>query len=1312
MQIRITKNLCHDFLALIGAVALALPMTGAAANLIWNNGAASGSWNTTDANWTGSIWNNVTPDSALFNTVGGIINLSMPITAGSVTFSNTPFATTDFISTTLSNNSLQAGSLTVQGAGNNGSAYSGNPTLIIGNPVSIAGDVAVGRANLIIAGGTLAANRIVAAAGSYDWADVIITNATVWATNGVDGSVNAFTPATFQLDLNGGSLYTPYLKVADRESGGTAWFNWNGGTLVATIDTNNFIQVYQGSGATYGTNCYIGNGGAIINTYDGFAGHTITVGVNLKPAAASTGGFTKSGPGTLTLSGVNTYSGGTTINAGTLTIGGGGQLGGGNYAGAITDNGLLKYNSSVAQTLSGVISGNGSLIEVGSGTLTLTSSSNTFSGGTTVASGILAMGTDYCANENAGSLGLGNVSISGGAQIRFGGTSGYPVAYYYFPSANSFTFNNGQFSVTDGGQHIQGGVTVNGGGLTCYTRWIGKDLYLDGVVAGSGPITVDNYTQSGHQGYIHFSNASNSWSGTLTINAPSSSNGGAVSVDDNLALDAATVIDNNTGIISGYPAMIFSAGVTTPVFGALGGNGNIMLADGAGSAVALTVGGNNANSTYTGALSGSGSLTKNGTGTMTLSGTNTYLGDTFVNSGTLIISQPTINTNSTVVVASGAKLQLAFSGTNTVAGLMLNGVHLLPGIYNSNTSAPYITGSGSFLVSFSTSSIALNPAINYQQIHGIGANFCLGPQNISWNNSQFNLAFSPTNLNISFVRLANSFECWLDESNIFWSGWDSDNVRFIQMYRAIQTNGLITMASWSPPGRFKSTGSAMGGTLAKTNSVYRYADYADWWLRSLQYLRDNSTLSVTQAIPDFISIQNECDFTPSGTFTAAWQAGCYLSSTESSTKAGYPQALAAVKNSFLANGFGFVKFIGPDTTTGNSSTISSYLNNLPAGSLSAIAHHPYQGSVNDVGHVTSSLSGLRAAYPTNTIYMTEFFGDNSYGTNVPDWMMHCLPMHNIFTIEQANSYIMWGLSLSSTSGSFCALGHYSKFIRPNDWRAQAISSDTNILVSLYRHTNSNPAISDRLIVVIINKSSNYTYPTIQTTAGWATDPLQRSWQVYKTANDGATQQRLTLTENLAGASLSGDRTLVLAPYSITTAIINTGVYTNAPPVFTSTATNRIINPGQTLLMTNTATDANQSAQNIKFALPVAPAGATLNATNGILNWRPLIAQANTTNPFSVVASDNATPSLSATQNFTITVRPVTLPVATSQGMSNGVFRFNINGVTGPDYTVVASTNLLIWTNLFTTNPATLPFTWADTNLSKFPRRFYRVSLGP
>ena len=90
--------------------------------------------------------------------------------------------------------------------------------------------------------------------------------------------------------------------------------------------------------------------------------------------------------------------------------------------------------------------------------------------------------------------------------------------------------------------------------------------------------------------------------------------------------------------------------------GSLGGAGNVML----GSAI-LTAGGNNANTTFSGAISGSGGLTKAGSGTLIVSGSNGYTGVTNINGGTLEVDGA-ITSSSNVTVNGGGKL----TGSGTV----------------------------------------------------------------------------------------------------------------------------------------------------------------------------------------------------------------------------------------------------------------------------------------------------------------------------------------------------------------------------------------------------------------------------------------------------------------------------------------------------------------------------------------------------------------------------------------------------------------------------------------------------------------------
>lgn len=167
---------------------------------------------------------------------------------------------------------------------------------------------------------------------------------------------------------------------------------------------------------------------------------------------------------------------------------------------------------------------------------------------------------------------------------------------------------------------------------------------------------------------------------------------------------------------------------------------------------------------------------------------------------------------------------------------------------------------------------------------------------------------------------------------------------------------------------------------------------------------------------------------------------------------------------------------------------------------------------------------------------------------------------------------------------------------------------------------------------------------------------------------------------------------------------------NNPPTF-AVITNRTVIAGTTINFTNSASDTNVPAQMLTFSLQGGQAGSSLNSSNGIFNWRPTIAQSPSTNPMSVIVTDNGSPTMSATQSFTVFVtRPITPTLQPS--ISGGTFNMLVTGDAGPDYTILASTNLVNWTPLFTTNSPALPFNWSSTNTGSFNQRYFRVLLGP
>jgi len=157
---------------------------------------------------------------------------------------------------------------------------------------------------------------------------------------------------------------------------------------------------------------------------------------------------------------------------------------------------------------------------------------------------------------------------------------------------------------------------------------------------------------------------------------------------------------------------------------------------------------------------------------------------------------------------------------------------------------------------------------------------------------------------------------------------------------------------------------------------------------------------------------------------------------------------------------------------------------------------------------------------------------------------------------------------------------------------------------------------------------------------------------------------------------------------------------------------RTVNVGVTLLVTNVATDSDLPPQTLTFGpANTFPANATLNSSSGIFSWRPLVSQANTTNVIHVQVTDGGSPNLSATNGFNVVVNAITNPVIGSVHLSPGQISMTVNGPVGPDYTLWTSTNLADWQTLFITNSPPVPFTVTETN-SADPARFFRFQIGP
>ena len=223
------------------------------------------------------------------------------------------------------------------------------------------------------------------------------------------------------------------------------------------------------------------------------------------------------------------------------------------------------------------------------------------------------------------------------------------------------------------------------------------------------------------------------------------------------------------------------------------------------------------------------------------------------------------------------------------------------------------------------------------------------------------------------------------------------------------------------------------------------------------------------------------------------------------------------------------------------------------------------------------------------------------------------------------------------------------------------------------------------------------------TATFATNPITGGASALtlaasNTVTSGTSNVTITATCGL----LSHTTTIVLTLNAVTPP--------NTPPTLAPIA-NQTVNVGQTVAFTASATDTDQPPQTLTFALLAGATNATLNTNSGAFSFRPLVTQANSTNNFTLKVADNGTPSMSATQSFSVVVNPLSAPGINNISLASGQLTFRVSGQSGPDYAIETSTNLTQWSSVFITNSPALPFNWTDAATSS-PVRFYRVKLGP
>lgn len=588
----------------------------------------------------------------------------------------------------------------------------------------------------------------------------------------------------------------------------------------------------------------------------------------------------------------------------------------------------------------------------------------------------------------------------------------------------------------------------------------------------------------------------------------------------------------------------------------------------------------------------------------------------------------------------------------------------------------------------------------HQRIDGFGASSAWQG---GWTTAKADMFFSTNNgIGLSLLRNHISY-AGSALSNAIPS---TSEVSIMQMAQA--RGALVWSAPWTPAAGFKGTndiydanhatgGGINGGTYNGNGNNVTNLNYASQ-LANYVYSMEHSPNNVNICA---ISMQNEPDANVTSYEACQWR-GQQIH-----------DFVTNLYNALVAKGVGSTKIIVPESQNwaSNPGLFTPTLNDPnSAAMVSIIANHNYVPN-NQVGDLTApaqlSTSG-KASWETEVSQIGGVF-DGSI-TNGIYWAWR---IHLYLTVAQANAWHYWWLiplpsntdneGLTDTSGNpakrMYALGQWSRFVRPGYYRID-VANAGSAFISAFNDTNSG-----NFAIVAVNpystaanqKFSLTNFPGVSSVTPWITSAT------------------LSLSNQTPVAVVGSSFSYTLPAQSVVTFVGQAVNLSNTPPTLTPVP-NRIINAGMPLLVTNVGVDTDLPPQSLTFSLLNGPANATLTTlspSNALFSWRPRVSQANTTNPVAVVVVDNGSPSLSATNNFTVTVNPLTNPVVGSVTVASGQVNVMVNGPQGPDYTLLTTTNLAGgWQALYTIGSTNTPVTqMTDTNAPD-PARFYRIEFGP